>query len=384
MPKTRSRRSFGSVRRLQSGRLQARYVCPTCLRMHPAHITFVTDQDATTWLAGVRTDIARNVYVCPDERKRLEDEQRVARQTFRQYAEPWLATRRKPNGAELTERTKRLYRRQLDELLVTFGDLPLPTITDVLVRQWWTRELPLAHPGRLTGNAHQYALLRTILGSALEDKLITSNPANIKAAGSTKRQKSIEPATAAQLDAIADAAPEEYRMAVLLAGWCALRFGEVFELRRKDIGADGSTIAVTRAVTHRDGNTWVGAPKANSVRTVSVPPHLQADLLAHITDHAAPGTGGLLFPGPRGKHLLNSTCYRWYGPARAAAGRPDLRFHDLRHTGLTLFAHAGAGLADLMNRAGHRSVSAAQVYMHAAQGRDAELAERMSEALQAG
>ena len=81
---------------------------------------------------------------------------------------------------------------------------------------------------------------------------------------------------------------------------------------------------------------------------------------------------------------MSTTLYKWFDAARREAGRPDLRFHDLRHTGLTLAAHAGATLADLMNRAGHKSVTAAQVYMHAAEGRDAEIAARMSELLGKG
>ena len=42
-----------------------------------------------------------------------------------------------------------------------------------------------------------------------------------------------------------------------------------------------------------------------------------------------------------------------YYPARAKAGRPDLRFHDLRHTGAVLAAATGATLAELMARLGH-------------------------------
>ncbi|MBK8460806.1 MAG: tyrosine-type recombinase/integrase [Micropruina sp.] len=56
--------------------------------------------------------------------------------------------------------------------------------------------------------------------------------------------------------------------------------------------------------------------------------------------------------------------------AREAAGRPDLRFHDLRHTGATLVAAAGATLAELMQRLGQSTVSAALAYQRAAQGSD--------------
>jgi integrase len=76
--------------------------------------------------------------------------------------------------------------------------------------------------------------------------------------------------------------------------------------------------------------------------------------------------------------LASSTLYRWFYPARDAAGRKDLRWHDLRHTGATLAALAGATLPDLMNRLGHSTVGAAMKYQHATQGRDKIIAEALS------
>ena len=61
-----------------------------------------------------------------------------------------------------------------------------------------------------------------------------------------------------------------------------------------------------------------------------------------------------------------------------AAGRPDLRFYDLRHTGNTYAAVAGATLKELMERAGHTTAAMAMRYQHVADGRDIALAERMS------
>lgn len=51
--------------------------------------------------------------------------------------------------------------------------------------------------------------------------------------------------------------------------------------------------------------------------------------------------------------------------AAADAGRPDLRSHDLRHTGATLAAATGATLPDLMARLGHSSPRAALINQHA-------------------
>lgn len=67
-----------------------------------------------------------------------------------------------------------------------------------------------------------------------------------------------------------------------------------------------------------------------------------------------------------------------YYPARDAAGRPDLRFHDLRHTGAVLAAATGATLAELMARLGHSTAGAALRYQHAAAERDKVIAAALS------
>jgi integrase len=77
--------------------------------------------------------------------------------------------------------------------------------------------------------------------------------------------------------------------------------------------------------------------------------------------------------------MAPSALYKVYYPARAAAGRPDLRFHDLRHTGAVLAASTGATLAELMGRLGHSTAGAAMRYQHASADRDKIIAERLSE-----
>ena len=68
--------------------------------------------------------------------------------------------------------------------------------------------------------------------------------------------------------------------------------------------------------------------------------------------------------------------------SRLAVGRPDLHFHDLRHSGLTWSAATGASVAELMRRAGHASQSAALRYQHATDARDRVLAEALGQLAQ--
>jgi len=83
-------------------------------------------------------------------------------------------------------------------------------------------------------------------------------------------------------------------------------------------------------------------------------------------------------PRPRAGRCGAPTFHKSYRKARHAAGRPDLRFHDLRHTGAVLAAATGATLAELMQRLGHTTAGAAMRYQHAARDRDAEIAETLS------
>src|SRR5262249_2678848 len=113
-------------------------------------------------------------------------------------------------------------------------------------------------------------------------------------------------------------------------------------------------------------------------RQVALPPHLLPVVKAHLAEHAAMGRDGLLFPARHGEQLAPSTLYKVWYPAREKAGRPDLRFHDLRHTGAVLAASTGATLAALMARLGHSTPAAALRYQHAAADRDRVIAHALS------
>ena len=52
----------------------------------------------------------------------------------------------------------------------------------------------------------------------------------------------------------------------------------------------------------------------------------------------------------------------------------ELHVHDLRHTGNTLTAEAGASLGEPMNRMGHSSTRAARIYLHAREEHEWQLA----------
>jgi len=72
----------------------------------------------------------------------------------------------------------------LRSLVSTFGDLPLDEIAAVDIRTWYAK----LDPAKKTARAHHYALLHTVLNTAVEDELIDVNPCHIRAAGVTKER----------------------------------------------------------------------------------------------------------------------------------------------------------------------------------------------------
>ena len=365
---TRAKRDFGTIRKRANGRWQAYYMGPD-QAFHRAPSTFDAKVDAEAWLASERR-LMQNDEWSPTKSRRAK----VVRSTemFGPYAEAWLEQR------ELKPRTRALYRRLLDRfILPAFGEVSLRDITPQVVRTW--------HSGldssRPTQRAHTYSLLRSILSTAVTDEILASNPCRVRGAGSAKRVRSIEPATLAELEVLLEKIPAPYRALVLIGAWCGLRFGEVSELRRKDVDLKAKTIHVKRGVVRIGKEVTVGKPKnIAGVRDIAVPPHLLPILEQHLKEHVALGREALLFPSVKDPDVQvhTNTLRRHWLKARLAAGRPDLRVHDLRHTGAVLAAQSGATLAELMARIGHSTPQMALRYQHVARGRDAEIAARMS------
>ncbi|MDO5503479.1 MAG: site-specific integrase [Actinomycetia bacterium] len=363
-----SKRGFGTIRKRASGRYQAYYWGPD-MKVHRAPSTFATKGDAETWLAMERRLLQDDDW-SPAVSRRART--RRATELFAPYAEEWLQHR------DIKPRTRDLYRRQLDRfLLPAFGDVALRDITSAVVRVWHSG----LDPSKPTQRAQVYALLRAILATAVADEILTANPCRIKGAGLAHRARSIEPATLDQLETILEHMPERFRALVVLGAWCGLRFGELTELRRKDVDMTTGVLHVRRGVVRVQGQITVGEPKSEAgVRDVAIPPHVLPVLRHHLASHVASGRDALLFSAVGDPEIQahSNTIRRHWIRARQAAGRPDLRVHDLRHTGAVLAAQSGATLAELMARIGHSTPQAALRYQHAALGRDAEIADRMS------
>ena len=369
------RASWGHVRKLPSGRYQASYVAPNGSRVN-GPMTFPAKRDAEAWLAVQRSRIVEGEWSASTPTAK-HDRQADRSETLATFGERWIENRLTSRGLPLRESTKQGYRQQLRADLSPLAAMPLDGISSATVEAWYRERV---RAGKVTSASKGYAMLKTMLKDAVKSGLIAENPCDVPGAASARTGRDVEPPTAAELAIIIANTPRQFQALVVLAAWSALRFGEQTELRRKDIVDDGEQIVVRvrRGVTYiRRVGFVVGAPKTSrSKRDVVLPMSASSMLRSHLVEWVPDEPDALVFPGAHGGHLNQGGKDRWWHKARAAAGRPDLPWHGLRHYGLTQYAKAGATLAELMARAGHSTTQAAMVYQHAT-GRDAELARKM-------
>lgn len=360
-----NRRRFGAVRKLPSGRWQARYPDTDGI-LRAADRTFASKRDAEQWLNETETDMRRGEWVDP----------RAGEVEFEAYALKWIEERGlRPTTDELYRRLYRLHLRP------TFGSLVLSEITPPRVRSW--RAERLAAGAGSVAVAKSYRLLRAILNTAVDDEVIRRNPCRIKGAG--KENSAERPvATIEQVYALADAVGPRWRTMVLLGAFATLRPEEQAELRREDVDLEAGTIRVRLASPElTTGRRVTGDPKSQAgKRTIVLPELVVPELRRHIEWFAQKEPNGLLFVGPKGGLFRRSSFGRIWRRARVQVGMPEgFRFYDLRHTGNTLAAATGASLKELMARMGQSSARAALIYQHATRERDEKIAKGVNDAL---
>ena len=314
-----SKRRFGRVRQLASGRWQARYAGPDGID-RPAPETFATRKDAEIWLTIKEAEICNGDWINPDDGK----------VSLAEYAATWIDER-----PGLRPKTVDLYRYLLRKHLTpVLGPVPIADIQPGHVRRW--RKHLLDAKVSATTVAKAYRLLKSIMSTAADDGAIRRNPCRIKGGGAESSPERVV-LTVPQVFALSDAIDPRYRALVLLATFTSLRWGELCALRRQDIDMDARTVRVERSLTElQDGALAFGPPKTDAGRrTVGFPELIAPELRWHLSCFAQAEDDSLVFTGPAGALLRRGNFRRrvWLTalgkaklPAVHLSSRPGARF----------------------------------------------------------
>ncbi|HEX7351603.1 site-specific integrase [Brachybacterium sp.] len=378
------KRAFGSIRKLSSGRFQARYTGPD-FAVHKAPRTFAKKAYAEAWLASEDQLISSGAW-SPPERRLLQQES--AGVTVGEYVETVIQRRMRRTRRPITQTTADLYRKDWKNRgQDALGGVALTELTAAAVTEWWD-----SLGSTPTQDGRCYDLLKSVMAEAVEDEIIDRNPCRVRGAGKPEPKKRGDAVTVEEGKKYIQAVPPQYRLALMTSLWCGLRSGEVRGLRRRDVDLKTGELRIEQAVSRVrvDDHSFdwrIDAPKtAAALRTVSMPQMMVEPLREHLAKTSLKTPDSLVFPAindpskPMGEALLR----RAHRKGLEAIGKPDLTVHDLRRSAATLAAQGGATTAELMRLLGHTTVTMAMGYQVASDARDRERARRLDERIREG
>lgn len=334
--------------------------------------------EARGWLAEARKQIETGTWKPPQEIKR---EQRAQLVTYDEYFPQWLDARRvqgRPLKASTKYHNAGYYRNHIQPVL---GSFPIAKTTAKTV-----------HDFRLTLNSDQpdmvrctMKVLRAMIRTACQPgvdgtpPLILRNPL-VEAEPTPMRRSETTPATSEQLRGIYERMPADTRLSVYVATLITMRIGEVCALKVGDFDFDRGRLHIQRTrTTTPNADSYVTTPKTRTSDRYEPIPGALVGLVREHCRALCLTEVDWLFPASfdRVAPIRTNVLRAQFAKARATVGRPDLRFHDLRHTGLTWLAESGATVRELMDAAGHASPAIAMIYQHAADERVRAQSERL-------
>ena len=431
------RNQFGSIRKLPSGRFQVRYIDAarnriTARTIDNSALTFASEKQARSYLLHLQSDGERGINPYAAAAINVD----TLRKRVNLYLDPLAGSRL--TAKPLRSSTAANYRRLADHYLFRridgfcLAEMPLTAINRADVRKWHThiqascvsksREIKTrAHPARTWARsigiptsmhgrispqlidawikadapmiknykeigsgiiqlAQAYRFLKAIFNVAIDDGIIKENPCRIKGAGNPRHSE--RPiATPEQIAALAAEVPQRYAMAVILAAYTSLRSSELLGLQRKHINELQAIIKIEHQLTNyaKDQDLFVPPKTDAGIRDVPITRELMQALINHIDAFVTdPSPDALIFTTSTGLPLFKGR-KSWFVTAKRRLGLDHLVFHDLRHTGQSFAMVQGANTKDLQRRAGQASEAAARIYMHGSKDRDREVADSLSE-----
>src|SRR5215212_2941390 len=296
-------------------------------------------------------------------------------QTVSEYMLHWLEDFAK---TDLAPRTYHNYKLQIrTHIIPAFGTMRLSKVDTPNVQALYSAKL---RDGLKPSSVRYiHAVLHRALSKAVDLRLIARNPA-ASADPPKVRQEEITPLDTDQTRVFLNAAHgEKHEALYVLSLTCGLRIGESLGLKWSDIDLEAGTLRVNRQLQRirkegdKSGRLVFSEPKNASRRAVGLPQRVVNTLRRHRKSELEEKLRtpdyedlGLVFASRKGTPLdAQNIVNRYFKPLLERAGLPPVRFHDLRHSCLSLLAQHGEPIRDLQALAGHATAAfTLQRYTH--------------------
>ena len=309
--------------------------------------------------------------------------------TVSTVAEDYLKNRKR----RVRERTYNQYARHFRLYIKPkFGGMQIHALTTLAVEKWVNQlcdkgmtpvyvKKVMATLGRIC----KYAMIHQHLDRSPVDLVETpSDKGTLEAVnqGDTGKGEKHNYLTPEQVRSLIEAtADTQYQMLFMLAVSSGARQGELFGLKWSDVDFDGNQISIRR--NYGRAGRWSKPKTKAAVRSIDIGPNVMT-ALKRWKVQCPPNELDLVFPNGNGNPIDHGFMTRiHWKPALVAAGLPDIRFHDLRHTyasiQLTVLKH---NLIYVSKQMGHSKPSVTMdTYTHLIANSDPHAAEKYDSVL---
>jgi integrase len=313
--------------------------------------------------------------------------------TVGEYLERWLATHGEQN---LRPKTYRSYRMQIhNHLIPTLGSIPLEKLTPMHLQEYYSLKLK---KGRKDGTGglsartvtYHHRIIREALKHAVQWQLVLRNVAD---AVVPPRYKKWEMAILSREEALQllDQIKEhrDYSL-IFTAIYTGMRQGELLGLRWSDVDLGLKVLKVNQQLQYIPGQGYVFSPPKTDKSRRQIP--MGAALVEIFKEHKREQAQNKLLLGQdyedmnlvfclsNGKPIDRSNLNLRFKRIIKQFGRPEIRFHDLRHTCATLFMAAGVDAKKVQEILGHESIrTTLDIYGHVLPSMQREAVDRMND-----
>jgi len=299
--------------------------------------TFTRKSDAERHLASVEGAKLAGAYI-----------DHANATTVVQYARQWAATR--PYRPTTAARVKAYIDHHIAGTRI--ADRRLAALRPSEVQAWATDRSKVLAPVTVR---LLVSLLRSIFTSAVQDRLVASNPV-LRVSLPRSEKERIVPLTVLQVQALAAAIPERCSAMVITQAGLGLRIGELLALRTVDVDFLRRTVRIEHQLT-KDGKELVPPKTPRSRRTLPLPQVVAEALAEHISKFGI--DTDLLFTTTTGKPYRQAHYgVQIFAAAVRKAGLPaGTTPHDLRHHFASVLLYAGESVVAVAERLGHENAA---------------------------
>ena len=312
------------------------------------------------------------------------------RLTVEKWLSVWLEEYCKPGAKPMTYST---YKSRIEtHILPALGKIRLTALNATQIQTFYNalqREKNLSP--KTIKNVH--GILHKALEVAMQLRYIGYNAADACTLPRMEKRE-IHPLTEAEIAAFLAEIAEGEPLADLftVALFTGMREGEICGLSWDSVDFDGGTITIRQQLCkqkEKGGAFYIATTKNDRQRTLTVPPFVMEILRGvkrrQSAERFAAGLvweneWNLVFTDPLGCHLVPQTVLKRFKAVAGRIGRPDARFHDLRHTYAVTALQEGDDVKTVQENLGHATASfTLDVYGHVSEKMKKESADRMEQ-----